>query len=89
MRLNIFSAPSAAKPAKQRYPWPAPAAIGVVLFGITYWVIPNWASVYLASLEENVFYPILAKFIGESIDWLQRFGAGAAIAPGASASLPK
>lgn len=57
-----------------RLSWQGAAVFGVVLFVIFYWALPAWINHQLASLQSNMFRPMLEAVFARRVHWVQWFG---------------
>lgn len=60
--------------AANRLSWQGTALLGVALFAVFYWALPDWIAQYLESLRGNKFYPIVNAALGRRIHWVQWLG---------------
>jgi hypothetical protein len=62
-----------------RLPWKGAVIFGVVLFVAFYWVLPAWINHQLASLQSNMFRPMLEAVFARRVHWVQWLGIAFAL----------
>lgn len=62
-----------------RLSWKGAAMLGIVLFVLFYWVFPAWINHQLASLQNNMFRPMLEVVFARRVHWVQWLGIAFAL----------
>jgi hypothetical protein len=57
-----------------RLSWKSALIFGVVSFLVFYWLIPMWLNHHLASLQNNMFRPVMEVLFAKRIHWFQWVG---------------
>lgn len=62
-----------------RLSWKGAAIFGVVLFVFFYWMLPAFISHQLASLQNNMFRPMVEAVFARRVHWVQWLGIALAL----------